>query len=44
MITGGLFLHLLLHPAEFTAETILLVGAGFTVIHWLLDGVTAVGK
>ncbi|PLW19660.1 hypothetical protein PCANC_08916 [Puccinia coronata f. sp. avenae] len=38
-ITGGLFLHLLLHPAEFTAESILLVGAGFTVIHWFIHGV-----
>jgi hypothetical protein len=43
-ITGGLFLHLLLHPEEFTAESILLVGAGFKVIHWLIHGVEAIGK
>ncbi|POW09475.1 hypothetical protein PSTT_06788 [Puccinia striiformis] len=43
-IAGGLFLHLLLHPAEFTAESILLVGAGFRVIHALLDAVRLVGK
>ncbi|KAI9612802.1 hypothetical protein KEM48_004037 [Puccinia striiformis f. sp. tritici PST-130] len=41
-IAGGLFLHLLLHPAEFTAESILLVGAGFRVIHALLDAVRLV--
>ncbi|WAR61657.1 hypothetical protein PtB15_12B347 [Puccinia triticina] len=41
-ITGGLFLHLLLHPEEFTAESILLVTAGFKVIHLLIDGVEAI--
>lgn len=43
-IVGGLLLHLLLHPAEFTAESILLVGAGFQVIHALIHGLEAVGK
>ncbi|KAI8449615.1 hypothetical protein BY996DRAFT_6418267 [Phakopsora pachyrhizi] len=41
-IVGGLFLHYLLHPAEFTAETILLVGAGFQVIHAFMHGVEIV--
>ncbi|KAA1066797.1 hypothetical protein PGT21_025326 [Puccinia graminis f. sp. tritici] len=41
-ITGGLFLHLLLHPEEFTAESILLVGAGFQVINWLVRGIEAI--
>ncbi|WAQ86935.1 hypothetical protein PtA15_7A664 [Puccinia triticina] len=43
-VTGGLFLHLLLHPEEFTAESILLVGAGFKVIYWLMAGIEALGK
>ncbi|EGG12859.1 uncharacterized protein MELLADRAFT_58767 [Melampsora larici-populina 98AG31] len=41
-IVGGLMLHLLLHPAEFTAESILLVGAGFQVIHGLIHGMQAI--
>lgn len=41
-VTGGLFLHLLLHGADFTAESILLVGAGFQVIHGLIHGVEMV--
>ncbi|MBW0470701.1 hypothetical protein O181_010416 [Austropuccinia psidii MF-1] len=41
-LTGGLFLHILLHPAEFTAESVLLVGAGFHVIHGLIHGIEAV--
>ncbi|KAH9818982.1 hypothetical protein DFH28DRAFT_1080319 [Melampsora americana] len=41
-IVGGLMLHLLLYPAEFTAESILLVGAGFQVIHGLIYGMQAI--
>ncbi|KAG0140577.1 hypothetical protein CROQUDRAFT_664994 [Cronartium quercuum f. sp. fusiforme G11] len=41
-IVGGLMLHLLLHTAEFTAESILLVGAGFMVIHGLIHAMQAV--
>ncbi|WAQ86941.1 hypothetical protein PtA15_7A670 [Puccinia triticina] len=40
-VTGGLFLHLLLHPEEFTAVSILLVGAGLQVIYWLMIGIEA---
>lgn len=43
-IVGGLMLHLLLHPSDFTAESILLVGAGFAVIHGLMAGMQVIGK
>ncbi|KAH7474274.1 hypothetical protein KRP22_004034 [Phytophthora ramorum] len=39
---GGLLLHITHHPAEFTAETVLMVGAGFAAIHGLMHGVEAV--
>ncbi|KAG3150186.1 hypothetical protein PI126_g11637 [Phytophthora idaei] len=39
---GGLLLHITHHPAEFTAETVLTVGAGFAVIHGLMHGVEAI--
>ncbi|KAF4044902.1 hypothetical protein GN244_ATG02819 [Phytophthora infestans] len=39
---GGLLLHITHHPAEFTAETVLTVGAGFAVIHGLMHGVEVI--
>ncbi|KAG6614244.1 uncharacterized protein IUM83_09899 [Phytophthora cinnamomi] len=39
---GGLLLHITHHPAEFTAETVLTVSAGFAVIGGLMAGVEAV--
>ncbi|KAG6576391.1 uncharacterized protein IUM83_09049 [Phytophthora cinnamomi] len=39
---GGLLLHITHHPSEFTAETVLMVGTGFAVIHGLMAGVEAV--
>ncbi|OWZ09270.1 hypothetical protein PHMEG_00018053 [Phytophthora megakarya] len=39
---GGLLLHITHHPSEFTAETVLMVGAGFAVIHGLMHGVEAI--
>ncbi|EGZ15468.1 hypothetical protein PHYSODRAFT_508416 [Phytophthora sojae] len=39
---GGLLLHITHHPAEFTAETVLMVSGGFAVIHGLMAGVEAV--
>ncbi|KAG1710597.1 hypothetical protein DVH05_013321 [Phytophthora capsici] len=41
-MAGGLLLHITHHPAEFTAETVLTVSAGFAVIGGLLAGVEAV--
>ncbi|CAI5702608.1 hypothetical protein KXD40_009424 [Peronospora effusa] len=39
---GGFLLHISHHPSEFTAETVLLVGTGFAVIHGLIHGVEAI--
>jgi hypothetical protein len=39
---GGLLLHITHHPAEFTADTVLMVAGGFAVIHGLMAGVEAV--
>ncbi|KAG1710596.1 hypothetical protein DVH05_013320 [Phytophthora capsici] len=39
---GGLLLHITHHPSEFTAETVLMVGSGFAVIHGLMHGVEAI--
>ncbi|GMF14352.1 unnamed protein product [Phytophthora lilii] len=41
-MAGGLLLHIEHHPAEFTAETVLMVSGGFAVIHGLIHGVEAV--
>lgn len=41
-MAGGFLLHVEHHPAEFTAESILLVGAGSAVIAGVLRGVTAI--
>ncbi|GMF66169.1 unnamed protein product [Phytophthora lilii] len=41
-MAGGLLLHIMHHPAEFTAETVLTVSAGFAVINGLMAGVEAV--
>ncbi|CAI5744429.1 unnamed protein product [Peronospora destructor] len=39
---GGFLLHITHHPTEFTAETVLLIGGGFAVIHGLIHGVEAI--
>ncbi|KAF4318443.1 hypothetical protein BBO99_00007357 [Phytophthora kernoviae] len=41
-VAGGLLLHIVHHPAEFTAETVLMVGGGFAVIHGLIAGMEVV--
>ncbi|GMF66170.1 unnamed protein product [Phytophthora lilii] len=41
-MAGGLLLHITHHPAEFTAETVLMVSGGFAVINGLMAGVEAV--
>ncbi|KAG7394523.1 hypothetical protein PHYBOEH_005048 [Phytophthora boehmeriae] len=41
-MAGGLLLHIIHNPAEFTAETVLMVSGGFAVINGLMAGVEAV--
>uniref|UniRef100_A0AAV1T7V5 Uncharacterized protein n=1 Tax=Peronospora matthiolae TaxID=2874970 RepID=A0AAV1T7V5_9STRA len=41
-MAGGFLLHVRHHPAEFTAETVLLVAGGSAVIHGLMRGVSAI--
>ncbi|TDH67969.1 hypothetical protein CCR75_005411 [Bremia lactucae] len=41
-LAGGLLLHIMHHPAEFTAETVLLVATGFAVIGGLIFSVETI--